>query len=216
MRRLSAAGATLAMVALALATQLWPGQPDKCRLGQYVVCGRDRPPGSPPEDAGATEDGGVTLDEDTVEEGAELEPWAPVEGGSWSHRWGGCHYVVLQACGRAPDIELPVPETADVREVWRSEIYDRPQGAPRLKRIRPLSSGSPWWACACRIRDGGPCQVYRSPAPGELEQWFPAPYGETLPAGQWRGAGCLRKPCTIAAETIADLHVDPSMPEVCR
>jgi hypothetical protein len=187
-------------------------------MGQYLVWGRDRPPGSPAEpeeDAGTPEDGGVTVDETSVEEGAETEVWQEdADAGTYRHRLAGCHYVVLQACGRKPDIEIPVPDSWQIRELWRSEPYDRPEGQPRLKRIRPRLSGSPWWPCACRVPGAGPCQVYGSPAPGEPESWHSAPVGTTLQP-PWRGAGCLRKPCVLAAEMISTLGEDPAWPEAC-
>lgn len=49
------------------------------------------------------------------------------------------------------------------------------------------------YPCACS--SGAACEWFN----GHTLQWAPAPRGDTFSEGQWRGAGCVRRPCVVFA-----------------
>lgn len=132
--------------------------------------------------------------------------YRPRDGGRFEHgrermraRWFG-----------ATD-ELVIVERPDGRG-WR--IRENDNGGLRCRRLQQaeesLGPGVDFqeepFPCACSSGVG--CEWLN----GHTLQWEPAPAGASFPEGQWRGAGCVRRPCTVFAD---GLPVDEAWPEAC-
>lgn len=135
----------------------------------------------------------------------------------------GLSEQLIEVCGPAPSAASTatieqlrgLPGTS-VRIMHTFGPYPNPGGHPVISRwlqgnfpaaIRTL------YTCACRKRAdvAGTCQATAGPDGGTAA----APFGTTLAAGTWSGAGCATKTCVEAAEVASRAGLGYSMPPEC-
>lgn len=127
----------------------------------------------------------------------------------------GCYYVVKQDCSAsnlsAEKIATDAPKgtTSTPISAWigKRDLVDSESARLAVGEAPPEGDATEW-PCACAPRGAKDCEWLID----NDGKWGPAPSGVTLQTEQWRGDGCVRKPCV----EIANGNPGHTMPERCK
>jgi len=122
-----------------------------------------------------------------------LNPNAPLLTGPWNR------YAILQVCGAPNAIDRDVPvwfrdlaETCSKTPILAAAVWPRVTVAHRTDATaQAVATG---FSCACR-QATGTCNWTPPLIGGGVGAAVAAPFGMTIPAGLWTGAGCRLKSC---------------------